>query len=95
MGMAEALSYASKNLFFQNNTIWSKNEVKKPRLPTLEELDTSTCRRWVDTERPDSFSLFIGDHNISLNSALLTLIEDFVDANALPKAVLLHGARGG
>lgn len=93
--MEDKFSYASKNIFSQCNSIWSKYEVKKPRLPTLQELQ-SNAKRWIDDpgNRPSSFSLYIGVHNIELSRALLRICQDFADSNNLPTVVLLSGAGG-
>lgn len=93
--MEDKYSYASKNLFSQCNSIWAKYEVKKPRLPTLQELEKK-AKRWTDDpeNRPSSFSLYIGAHNIDLSRALLRISQEFAETNLLPMAVLLYGARG-
>jgi hypothetical protein len=87
--------YAGKNLFSQCNSIWAKYEVKKPRLPTINEVEKK-AKRWVDDadSRPSAFSMYIGLHNIDLSRALLRISQEFADTNALPKVVLIYGARG-
>ena len=91
----ECPSYANKNIFSQRNSLWSKYVVEKPRLPSSEELDGSAVR-WVDDpiNRPSTFSLFVGVHNLDLNRSLRKIIDDFSDSRILPNIVLLHGARG-
>jgi predicted alpha/beta-fold hydrolase len=92
----ENRSYADQNLFSQCNTIWKKYEVNKARLPTAEETENESYR-WSDDprNRPTSFALFIGVHNLELSRKLLGISENFADKKTLPVAVLLHGAKGG
>ena len=93
--MGENFSYASKNIFSHLNPIWTLYEVKKSRLPILKELERDS-KRWIDdpNNRPSTFSLYIGVHNIDLSRALLRISQDFAEFNNLPIAILLYGARG-
>ena len=93
--MEESTSVATKGIFSQRNSIWARYDVKKPRLPTKAELEENPAR-WVDdpNNRPSTFSLFIGVHNLELNSSLLKILEDFSDNKVLPNLTLLHGAKG-
>ena len=94
-GIDDCPSYANKNIFSQRNSLWSKYVVEKPRLPSSEELNGSALR-WVDDpiNRPSTFSLYVGVHNLDLNRSLRKIIDDFSDSRILPNIVLLHGAKG-
>lgn len=82
--------YCEKNLWSQTFAAWKKYDVKRARLPKVNE------ERLVDMHSniPHDLTQFIGTHNEDCMKTFTTIRETFEDAKSFPHLLTLVGPSG-
>lgn len=92
MALARLETYADTAVWSISFRAWTKYDVKKPRLPTVND----KTLRFVDSarNRPASFSQFVGKQNDEAVKSLRRLCELFENTKQLPAVIVVQGRSG-